>query len=288
MTGMTGYAFRDFYVGDTYISTEIKTVNHRFLEVNIHLPNLLNSMELEIRNFINQHFVRGKIDVSIFFKVKESALKVEPNIAIAKQYADSLRSIIDECKLTDELKLGYLLRYNDVLNVENERDFSSYLDVIKESLLENVKDVFVMKEKEGAATKKNVLTILDEIRKNRDIVETYIPRMEKAIFDGLQKKMNELIGERVDQDRLLNEVGIMASHSCVNEELERLKHHIEHFRTICEDSADVGKRLDFLCQEMHREINTLGSKASLTEIIDCVIVMKNAVEKIREQIRNIE
>jgi uncharacterized protein (TIGR00255 family) len=145
-----------------------------------------------------------------------------------------------------------------------------------------------MKAKEGESTKKNILDILDEIRKSRDVIETYIPEMEKAIFDELHKKMNELIGNHVDQDRLLNEVGIMVSHSCVNEELERLKHHIEHFCNICEESCDVGKRLDFLCQEMHREINTLGSKVSLSKITDSVIIVKNAIEKIREQIRNIE
>ena len=288
MTGMTGYAFRDFYVGDTYISTEIKTVNHRFLEVNVRLPGLLSSLELEIRNFINKHFVRGKVDVSVFIRVKELTSKIEPNVTIAKQYADSLRSLIEGCGLNDEVKLSHLLHYDDVLNVENKRDFSSYLDVIKESLSENIKDVFVMKAKEGESTKKNILCILDEIRQSRDVIETYIPEMEKNIFDELHKKMNELIGEHVDQDRLLNEVGIMVSHSCVNEELERLKHHIEHFYNICEESSDIGKRLDFLCQEMHREINTLGSTISLSKITDSVIIIKNAIEKIREQIRNIE
>ena len=288
MTGMTGYAFRDFYVGDTYISTEIKTVNHRFLEVNVRLPGLLSSLELEIRNFINKHFVRGIVDVSVFIRVKELTSKIEPNVTIAKQYADSLRSLIEGCGLNDEVKLSHLLHYDDVLNVENKRDFSSYLDVIKESLSENIKDVFVMKAKEGESTKKNILCILDEIRQSRDVIETYIPEMEKNIFDELHKKMNELIGEHVDQDRLLNEVGIMVSHSCVNEELERLKHHIEHFYNICEESSDIGKRLDFLCQEMHREINTLGSKISLSKITDSVIIIKNAIEKIREQIRNIE
>lgn len=288
MTGMTGYAFRDFYVGDTYISTEIKTVNHRFLEVNVRLPGLLSSLELEIRNFINKHFVRGKVDVSVFIRVKELTSKIEPNVTIAKQYADSLRSLIEGCGLNDEVKLSHLLHYDDVLNVENKRDFSSYLDVIKESLSENIKDVFVMKAKEGESTKKNILCILDEIRQSRDVIETYIPEMEKNIFDELHKKMNELIGEHVDQDRLLNEVGIMVSHSCVNEELERLKLHIEHFYNICEESSDIGKRLDFLCQEMHREINTLGSKISLSKITDSVIIIKNAIEKIREQIRNIE
>lgn len=288
MTGMTGYAFRDFYVGDTYISTEIKTVNHRFLEVNVRLPGLLSSLELEIRNFINKHFVRGKVDVSVFIRVKELTSNIEPNVTIAKQYADSLRSLIESCGLNDEVKLSHLLHYDDVLNVENKRDFSSYLDVIKESLSENIKDVFVMKAKEGESTKKNILSILDEIRQSRDVIETYIPEMEKNIFDELHKKMNELIGEHVDQDRLLNEVGIMVSHSCVNEELERLKHHIEHFCNICEESSDIGKRLDFLCQEMHREINTLGSKVSLSKITDSVIIIKNAIEKIREQIRNIE
>ena len=285
---MTGYAFRDFYVGDTYISTEIKTVNHRFLEVNVRLPGLLSSLELEIRNFINKHFVRGKVDVSVFIRVKELTSKIEPNVTIAKQYADSLRSLIEGCGLNDEVKLSHLLHYDDVLNVENKRDFSSYLDVIKESLSENIKDVFVMKAKEGESTKKNILCILDEIRQSRDVIETYIPEMEKNIFDELHKKMNELIGEHVDQDRLLNEVGIMVSHSCVNEELERLKLHIEHFYNICEESSDIGKRLDFLCQEMHREINTLGSKISLSKITDSVIIIKNAIEKIREQIRNIE
>ena len=245
-------------------------------------------MELEIRNFINKHFVRGKVDVSVFIRVKELTSKIEPNIAIAKQYADSLRSLIDGCGLNDDVKLSHLLHYDDVLNIENKRDFSSYLDVIKESLSENIKEVFVMKEKEGESTKKNILNILSEIRQSRDLIETFIPEMEKSIFDEMNKKMNELIGNHVDQDRLLNEVGIMVSHSCVNEELERLKHHIEHFCNICEESSDVGKRLDFLCQEMHREINTLGSKVSLSKITDSVIIIKNAIEKIREQIRNIE
>lgn len=287
MIGMTGYASNEFYIENAYISTEIKTVNHRFLEVNIHLPSILNSFEIEIRNLITKSFVRGKIDVNVYIKLRELACHIEPNFPLIEQYMESFRSIISKFRLQEEIKLEHLIPYDDILIVENKKDFSVYWEAIKASLEKNVMTVNSMREKEGRATNENFSVILEQIEVAVQNIAEHVPEMEEAIYRNMKTKMTDLLGGQVSEERLLNEVGILVSKSCVNEEIERLKHHLTHFRLVCKESADIGKRLDFLCQEMHREINTLGSKISLLSIIDDVIKVKNSIEKLREQIRNI-
>lgn len=288
MNGMTGYSYKEFYVDDTYISTEIKTVNHRFLDINIHLPAFLNSFEIGIRELISGSFVRGKIDVNVFIRLKGVTGSVEPNIELAKNYYNSLKAIALECGMSPEIKLEHLIKYDDIMICDTNKDYSVFFEDIKKSLSENVREVNKMRALEGEATQKNVISILDKISADTGFISSLLPEMEASYFNIINTKMTELLGDKIDNDRLLNEVGILVSRSCINEELERLKHHIEQFRKIIFEGCDVGKRLDFICQEMHREINTLGSKASLAQITAFVVNVKNGIEKIREQIRNIE
>jgi uncharacterized protein (TIGR00255 family) len=288
MYGMTGYSFKESYYDEVYVSTEIKAVNHRFLEINISMPYYLNSMELQIRDLIQKKLSRGKIDVGISFKIKENNFDVEVDLKLAGKYIENLRKIIDEFKLKDEVKLFHLTRFDDIIQTAKKRDFSKYWEILQKSFEFNLEEIISMRTKEGNSTKINLINISKDIIKNVDTIEKKLPEMEKQIFENIKGKIIELIGDKVDETRLLNETALMVNRSCINEEVERLKMHCEHFLKITDEKEDVGKRLDFICQEMHREINTVGSKITLSELTENVISIKNDIEKLREQIRNIE
>lgn len=288
MNGMTGYSYREVYSEDKYLSTEIKSVNHRYLDVSVHLPSFLTPLELNIKELISNAFKRGKIEVSVYVRLKKLPVSVNPNIELAKQYYNSLKEIAVSCGIDDAVKLEHIVKYDDVLVSETVRDYESFWMQIKENLEANIEEVNSMRLKEGESTKANVVSLLNCIESSVKSVKELVPEMEKAVSESFVSKINEMTDNNYDKDRILTEVAVLVSKSCINEEIERLKHHILHFYKIMENKEDVGKKLDFLCQELHREINTLGSKAVMPLISEYVINVKNCIEKIREQIRNIE
>lgn len=288
MLGMTGYSFKELYSDNLYISTEIKSVNHRFLEINVQIPYTLNSLEIKIRDFIQKNIKRGKIDISINFKTKENSETIQINESIAQRYYELLRKLLLDYNLKDDIKLFHLTRFDDIFIVDKKRDYSMYWDLIKDSLEKNIQEIMEMKINEGEVTKKNIINILENVKNDLNIIGEKIKEVEKSIFENIKNKMIELIGDKFDEARIINETAIMVTRSCINEEFERIKMHVEHLEKVLEDDNDVGKRVDFLCQEMHREINTIGSKITLPELTKNVISIKNYIEKIREQIRNIE
>lgn len=288
MLGMTGYSFNEQYLDDLYLATELKTVNHRFLDINISIPFILNSVELKIRDFLQKRLSRGKIDVIIQFKFKENRNSITIDESAAKKYYEALKKVCVLLDIKEEVKLFHLTKFDDIFVIDKKRDYTEYWDVIEGSLLKNINDVVKMRQNEGEETKKDLLFIMSQIKKNLAVLTEQVPAMERTIFQNIKDKIVELIGDKVDEIRLLNEVSIMVSKSCINEEIERLKIHTDHFLSIIEESVDVGKRLDFICQEMHREINTIGSKITDANLTGNVISVKNYIEKIREQIRNIE
>ncbi|OHD15096.1 MAG: YicC family protein [Spirochaetes bacterium GWD1_27_9] len=288
MNGMTGYSFKEFYENNVYISTEIKTVNHRFLEINIYLPYYLNSMEIPIKSLIQKKFRRGKVDINISLKIKDNVGSVDVNLQLAGQYIESLKKIVDSFNLKDDVKLFHLTRFDDIIVSEKKRDYSSYWDLIEKNINFNMEEIISMRIKEGNTTKKDLVNICENINRNIIEIEKNISLVESKIYENIKKKVTELIGNTVNEATLTNEVAIIVSRSCVNEELERLKMHLAEFCKIIDDQEDIGKKLDFICQEMHREINTLGSKIIVGELIGNVISIKNDIEKLREQIRNIE
>jgi len=285
---MTGYSNKESYYDDVYISTEIKAVNHRFLEINVSLPYYLNSIEHKVRELIQKRLRRGKIDVSINFKLKENNFEVDVDLKLAGKYIENLRKIINEFNLKDEVKLSHLTRLDDIILINKKKDYARYWEIIEKSLVYNIEEIIKMRTIEGESTKENLLKITNDIIFNVDIIEKKVSEMEKSIFDNIRIKIVDLIGDKVDENRLVNEVAVMVCKSCINEEIERLKMHSFQFLKISDEKEDIGKRLDFMCQEMHREINTIGSKITLSELTGSVIVIKNNIEKLREQIRNIE
>ncbi len=288
MNGMTGYSFKEQYYDKVYIFTEVKSVNSRFLDINIYLPSYLNFMDLKIRDLIKKKINRGKIDTTVSVKFNDNAYNIKADLKLAKQYIDSLNEIILNFNLKDDIRLFHLTKYDDVITVEKKKDYEKYWDIIAKSLLENINEVKIMKQKEGEAIKTDIVHLIKSINKNISVISKNLPKMEKEIYNNSKKRLVELINNNVDENKLLNEVAILVTRSCINEEINRLKSHIEQFNAIIEEKNDIGKRLDFLCQEMHREINTIGNKVTLAELTGNVISIKNDIEKMREQIRNTE
>ncbi len=289
MYGMTGYSFRETQNEDVYITTEIKTVNSRFLDLNINLPYHLNSMEIGIRELVKNKLLRGKVDISVNLKLTDSIFDVNVDLKLAEKYIEGLNSIIKNFNLRDEIKLFHLTRYDNIIQSEKKRDYSKYWKLVAKSLEENTNEIISMRQNEGESIKKDILSIIKRISKNVEAISKKIPKMEKEIFNNTKTKIRELLGNTaVDEVRLLNEAGFFVTRACINEEVTRLKSHVEQFLLIAEEKNEIGKKLDFVCQEMHREINTVGSKITLVELTPSVISVKNDIEKIREQIRNIE
>lgn len=288
MNGMTGYSFNEFYFEGGYISTEIKTVNHKFLELNVSIPYYLNDMDLKIRELMQSRLKRGKVDVFVVLKLNDQNYALDFDFQLAKSYIEGLRKLADNFGLKNDIDVRDVAALEGVVKVEKKRDNEKYFEKIVESLNINLEQVLKMRAAEGASTRDNLKYICSKIDFAVTFIEKNIPEMEKQIFENIKSRVIELIGDRVDEVRLLNEVAFAASRSCINEEVERLKMHLKEFLNLCDGEGEVGKRLDFICQELNRETNTIGSKTTLNDISSNVILIKNEIEKLREQIRNIE
>jgi len=287
MNGMTGYSFKEEYLEDAYISTEIKTLNSRYLDINVKLPYYLSSLELKIRDLVKSKLLRGKIEVSVTVRLNSSAA-VKADLNLAKQYVDNLNLLIDNFKLKDDVRLFHLTKYEDVIYSEKSKDYEKYWEFLEKFLNENIKEIISMREIEGKAIKKDLLDLINGINSNVDSISTRISDMEQDIFNKTKEKMTELLNNNVDEKVLLNEAAVFVNRSCINEEVKRLESYIEQLKIVIEDKDDIGKKMDFICQEMHREINTIGSKITFVELTGNVISIKNDIEKMREQIRNAE
>jgi len=288
MLGMTGYSSKETAYLDANIYVEIKSVNSRFLDLNINVPFYLNFMDIKIRELLKNKISRGKVDISVNIKLTENQSDINPDLKMAKQYIDAFNKIIKEFKIKDEIRLFHLTKYEDIISVDKKRDYAKYWNAVSKILNENISEVFVIKEKEGQNIKKDLTFIIKKIETNLKLIIKKIPKMEKEIYNNAKTKIKELIGANIEEQRLLNEVAVLVNKSCINEEIKRLESYIVQFVEIMNEKSDVGKRIDFLCQEMHREINTIGSKVTMAELTSNVIIIKNEIEKIREHIRNIE
>ena len=288
MIGMTGYSYKESATEEVSISTEIKSVNSRFLDLNINVPFYLNFMDIKIRDLLKNKINRGKVDVTVNVKLNEKESSINVNLNVAKQYIDNLNKIITHFNLKDDIRLFHLTKYDDIISVDKKRDYTKYWSLVSKSISENLIELLKMKEKEGNAVKKDLQLIIKRIDAHLKVIVKKVPKMEKELYDNTKTKLFELLNNKIDESRILTEAAILVNKSCVNEEINRLENYIKQFGDLIEEKNDMGKRIDFLCQEMHREINTLGSKVTLPELTSNVITIKNDIEKIREQIRNIE
>ena len=288
MISMTGFAYRENTGQDLSLSVEIKGCNNRYLEIFINLPPWMSVFEAKIREHISSCCSRGKVDV--FIRVRENNVPVTVNINrnAAKSYYDALNTIAKELNLDEKPSLAAILQMESVLEIEKKRDEEHYWCETEPLLREALKIFCAEKEREGKHTEEDILFNLEKIEKSLETVTSFIPVIENTLKENIRSRFEELLGNKIDENRILAETAPLLLKYTISEEISRLNSHLSEFRKETENNKSPGKKLDFLCQELNREINTIGSKSAIIEVSGEVVKMKEALENIREQLRNIE
>ncbi len=288
---MTGFGRGEFEKNKKKISLEIKTVNHRYCEVNIRMPRKIGFLENEARNYIKQSLSRGKVD--IYINYEDNAEKVENikyNKALAQEYTKYFSMISEDFGLDNDIKVSHMSRYPDVLVIEEqEDDLDELWSILKGALDAALLQLVESRTAEGKLLKEDILIKLEIMEQSIEFIKTKVPDIIKAYKEKLENRIKDLLENPViDESRLALEVAMFADKSCIDEEIVRLLSHIQHMRDSLKSQEAVGRKLDFLTQEMNREANTILSKANAIEISNQALDLKTVIEKIREQIQNIE
>ncbi|MCR5650972.1 MAG: YicC family protein [Lachnospiraceae bacterium] len=290
---MTGFGRCEISDNNKKYTVEIKAVNHRYLELNTKLQKSLACFDVAVRNVAKEYAERGKVD--IFVSMEDDGRlsgKVRYNKDIAVQYMNYLREMADEFGLENDVRLSNLSRYPDVFTMEDESlDEDEQWKSLEKCLRGAFENFVASRVEEGTNLKNDLLSKLDIMKKNVETIEERSPRIIEEYRKKITERIEELLaptGAQIDEGRIITEVTIFADKVCVDEEIVRLKSHIESMRQCLEKGDSCGRKLDFIAQEMNREANTTLSKANDLFLSDTAIELKSVIEKIREQVQNIE
>lgn len=288
---MTGYGRYEIEEKERKVNVEISTVNHRYCDLSIRMPKALTHLEDEIRKCIKQFIARGKVEVSIYItSMSADDVEVVVNEPACTAYIEALRKIGTKLGLNDNIGMAEVMRLNDVITIQKKQaDLEVIWPMIDQALRQALTQLVAMREKEGMILKKdllekadNMLGLVGELEHlSVEVVNTYKLKLEERISRLLEEIP-------VDETRLAMEVALFADRAAIDEELTRLKSHVGQLKMILEEESSIGRKLDFLMQEMNREANTIASKAGDYTITSYAVELKSEIEKIREQIQNIE
>ncbi|MDR2751921.1 MAG: YicC family protein [Clostridiales bacterium] len=291
---MTGYGKGESLKHDRKISVEIKAVNHRYCDLAIRSSKALAQHDSLVRQVAAKKVFRGKLDVSISLEsVSKDDAKVSINYALADMYVRNLRELIGRYDLAGNIDLSDLLRFGEIMTLEKPDPDEEAQEEIRESLVEALEmalgGLVSMREAEGLALKRDMGEKIKNVRSLVAAIKARSPQAAKDNADKLKARLAEaLLSPVIDQGRLVSEIAIMADKACIDEEITRAESHLDQLEGFLESDEPIGRRLDFLIQELNREANTIGSKCSDLAIISNVVEMKSEIEKIREQAQNIE
>ena len=285
------YAFLEVTENNRKFTVEMKAVNHRYLDVNVKMPKKLNFFESSIRNELKNYISRGKVDLFITYEdLSENTTNVHYNKELAAEYLQYLRQIQQDFGLEDDIRVSTLSKYPDVFTMEeNEGDEEENWKELKKAL-DGAAEMFVQSRiTEGENLKNDLIAKLDGMLRLVDFIAERSPQIIAEYRQKLQDKVKEMLGDNtVDEARLVTEVTIFADKVCVDEEMVRLRSHVETTKAALLAGGSIGRKLDFIAQEMNREANTILSKSNDLEISNVGIELKTEIEKVREQIQNIE
>ena len=288
---MTGFGRCEVQKDSRKFTVELKSVNHRYLDVNIRMPKKLNFFETAIRTLLKSYANRGKVDIFITYEdLSQAQVSVKYNAALAAEYLKYLKQMEEEFGLENDVRVSTLSRYPEVFTMEEQSEDEEELwNGLKEAL-EGAFGQFVETRKtEGENLKEDILSKLDLLSEQIGYIEERSPQIVAEYRAKLEDKMKELLADtQSEASRLAAEVILFADQICTDAEVGRLKSHISHMRNTLEEQDEIGRKLDFIAQEMNREANTILSKANDIEVSDRAISLKTEIEKIREQIQNIE
>lgn len=288
---MTGFGRGETQENGKKVSIEIKTVNHRYMDVFVKFPRMLAFLEDKVRDLVSKNISRGKIDVFISYEdFGENSKKVVIDEALAGAYLKALNELGSKYELRDDVTVTALSKFPDVLRVEKVEEDEGELQRIVTGAVEKALDSLLkMRTVEGEALKNSIIEKLDNILSIVLQIEERAPSVVKEYMEKLNNRLKELLEQQVaDENRIATEVAIFADRCSVDEELVRLKSHIVQFKETLGMDIPIGRKLDFIVQEMNREINTIGSKANDINITKYVVEVKSEIEKVREQVQNIE
>lgn len=289
---MTGYGRGENTKEDRKFTVEIKSVNHRYNDITIKLPRTMNYIEDTIKKKLAQQISRGKTDVYIFFSTSSKEdVKVSINKALVDTYIEKFRELKKIYNLKDDVSLSLLANLPDIITVEpKEIDTDIMAEILMPAVESALNEFIQLREREGATLKEDILIKLKHISEMVESIKVRSPKTVIEFKDRLQSRLNELLGnnKEIDEARIITEVTIFADRSSVDEEVTRLMSHIKQIETILDEKETIGRKLDFLIQEMNRESNTICSKSNDIEITQITVDLKSEIEKIREQVQNIE
>ena len=287
---MTGYGRSEKITSDYKCTVEIKSVNHRYLDVSVKLPRSISRFEPEIRKRLKLYAERGKIDVFVTYQNLKTSETVKYNKEIASEYMNYLKQIAEDFGLEEDYKPTVIARFPDVFSLEENysAEDEEYTDIQK-VFDEAGKNFMESRQKEGENLAKDLLDKMDEIEVLVNRIEELVPGIVEEYKEKLTAKVNDILELRdIDDARIVQEVIIYADKVAVDEELVRLRSHIQAVRDILGEDKAAGRKLDFIVQEMNREANTTLSKSDTKEVTDIGIELKTLIEKVREQVQNIE
>lgn len=291
LKSMTGFGRYQEIIGGRDILVEIRSVNHRYYEFSARLPRAYGYLEEKLKSFLNGRVARGKTEISLtLMNVEGKDALIEVNELIAEGYVNALRKANERLGLKDDITLSHIMRLPDIFNVRKPQDNEDEIWESVKTVAERALDNFIeMRETEGLRMKEDFLNRLSYIEELVSMVEERSPEVNKAYRERLENRLKDILGDKnIEESRILTEAAIFADKTAVDEETVRLRSHINQFRSMLELDEPVGRKLDFLIQEFNREANTIGSKAQDAAVTKIVVELKSEIEKIREQIQNIE
>ena len=287
---MTGYGRAKLSKDDREYQIEIKSVNHRYLDISVRIPKQLSYLEETIKKEIAKKVKRGKIDVFVTFENNSlEGKEIKINTELAKAYIDELKKLAEKENILSDIQVTEISKYPDVLNIQSSQDDEKITEEVLETITIATDNLVQMRVTEGNKISEDLLKRLNIINKKVEeiaklstgLIEEYVVKLEERIKEILKN-------QEIDKTRLAQEVVIYADKCSIEEEVTRLNSHISQFKNLLNSNEAIGKKLDFIIQEMNRETNTIGSKANNLEITNGVIDIKTEIENIREQVQNIE
>lgn len=288
---MTGFGRCEVQEAERKITVEMKSVNHRYLDVAIKMPKKLNFFEAAIRNELKNYIQRGKVDIFIAYEdYTDTNVCVKYNKELATEYMGYLNQMAEDFQMDNDVRVSTLSRYPEVLTMEEQTIDEEKLWQLLSKAIKGAAEGFVnTRIKEGENLREDLIGKLDGMLTHVDFITSRSPQIIAEYKQKLEDKVKELLEDaKVDENRILMEVTIFADRVCVDEELVRLRSHIETTRDTLLKGGSIGRKLDFIAQEMNREANTILSKSNDLEISNHAIELKTEIEKVREQIQNIE
>jgi len=286
MISMTGYGYREYQDERVQLTLELKSYNNRYLDVYVYTPSFLSPLEPALREYLKKRVARGRVELSLRVKELEEDVTVHLDRTVTDRYAAVLQELGEA--LNDEPRIGHFLGIEGVIKQVKNRGHEWFEPLVFEQLDYACEEFLTSRKREGEATRQDIEEQARLIEQELGRIEEHAGELEQSLQRSLRERFQELVGEQYDENRILSETAVMLMKYAIGEETARMRSHLEQLDTFLESEGPVGKKMDFICQELNREINTIGSKSTITEINRAVITVKDALEKIREQLRNVE